>query len=77
MNENTGARGIWWLDRREIDQRSLAGWKVGKFEGWENYEETGLDLGGRRVGGDGIRCTRERIAWGWRAAKCFAGNGEN
>jgi hypothetical protein len=50
----------------------LKGSKVGK-----SRRKWRLGAGVGRAGGDGIRRTRERIAWGWRGAKCFAGNGEN
>jgi hypothetical protein len=50
----------------------LEGQKVGK-----RRRKWKLGVGERRAGGDGIRRTLERVAWQWRVAKRFAGNGED
>jgi hypothetical protein len=61
---------------REFEHRfhvgGLEGSKVGKSgtKWWPGAV-------GRRAGKGRVRRTRERIAWEWRGAKCFAGNGEN
>jgi hypothetical protein len=61
---------------REFEHRfhvgGLEGWKVGKSRTkWRPC------AGERRADEGRVRRTRERIAWEWRGAKCFAGNGEN